>query len=116
MKILSYCCLQIKNRPVRWEQDDTVVTMDFDRMGRRVFYKEEVNGAVTKHHRFVYDNYLCVQKVDALNNNAQINLFVWNPTEPVATRPLFTTDNPFRFPSPGGLGRIFSSEHLDLSL
>ena len=25
------------------------------------------------------------------NNNSQINLFVWDPTEPVATRPLFTT-------------------------
>ena len=24
------------------------------------------------------------------NNNSQINLFVWDPTEPVATRPLFT--------------------------
>ncbi len=69
---------------------DIVVTMDFDRMGSRTFYKEEVNGVVTKHHRFVYDNYLCVQKVDALNNNSQINLFVWDPTEPVATRPLFT--------------------------
>ena len=79
-----------ENRPVRWERGNMVVTMDFDRMGRRIFYKEEVNGVVTKHHRFVYDNYLCVQKLDALNNNAQINLFVWDPTEPVATRPLFT--------------------------
>ena len=52
--------------------------------------REEVNGVVTKHHKFVYDNYLCVQKVDALNNNSQINLFVWDPTEPIATRPLFT--------------------------
>ena len=57
-------------------------SMNFDRMGRRVFYKEEVAGVVTKHHKFVYDNYLCVQKLDALNNNAQINLFVWDPTEP----------------------------------
>ena len=80
-----------ENRPVRWESGDTVITMNFDRMGRRVFYKEEVAGVVMKHHKFVYDNYLCVQKVDALNNNAQINLFVWDPTEPIATRPLFTT-------------------------
>ena len=65
-----------------------LITMDFDRMGRRVFYKEEVNGEVVAHHRFVYDNYLCVQKLDALNNNSQLNLFVWDPTEPVATRPL----------------------------
>ena len=83
-----------ENRPVRWERGSTVVTMNFDRMGRRVFYKEEVDGVVTKHHKFVYDNYLCVQKVDALNNNAQINLFVWDPTESVATRPLFMLSNP----------------------
>ena len=63
-------------------------------MGRRVFYKEEVAGEVTKHHRFVYDNYLCVQKLDALNNNSQLNLFVWDPTESVATRPLFMVANP----------------------
>ena len=83
-----------ENRPVRWERGNTVITMDFDRMGRRVFYKEEVAGEVVAHHRFVYDNYLCVQKLDALNNNSQMNLFVWDPTESVATRPLFMVANP----------------------
>ena len=52
-----------ENRPVRWESGDTVVTMDFDRMGRRVFYKEEVNGVITKHHKFVYDR----RSNDAMN-------------------------------------------------
>ena len=83
-----------ENRPVRWERGNTIVTMDFDRMGRRVFYKEEVAGEVVTHHKFVYDNYLCVQKLDALNNNSQMNLFVWDPTEPIATRPLFMLSNP----------------------
>jgi hypothetical protein len=32
-----------ENRPVRWGRGSTVVAMNFDRMGRRVFYKEEVN-------------------------------------------------------------------------
>ena len=50
----------------------------FDRMRRCVFYKEEVDGEVVTHHKFVYDNYLCVQKLDALNNNSQLNLFVWD--------------------------------------
>ena len=153
---------------------DAVITINSDRMGRRVFYKEEVAGEVVTHHKFVYDNYLCVQKLDALNNNSQLNLFVWDPTEPVATRPLFMLsnpgnykffytfdgnknvselvhfesrngiaahydyapfgaitrstntsaitdrnfhlDNPFRFPSPNGLGRIFSSEYHDDTL
>jgi hypothetical protein len=26
-------------------------------MGRRVFYKEEVNGEMVAHHKFVYYNY-----------------------------------------------------------
>ena len=56
MKILSCCCLQIKKRPVRWESGDTVITMDFDRIGRRTFYKEELDGDVVKHHKFVHDN------------------------------------------------------------
>ena len=34
-----------------------------------------------KHHCFV-------------ENNSQLNLFVWDPTEPVATRPLFMLSNP----------------------
>ena len=29
-----------ENRPVRWTQGDTVITMAFDRMGRRVDYRE----------------------------------------------------------------------------
>ena len=27
-----------ENRPVRWESGDTVITMNFDRMGRRTLY------------------------------------------------------------------------------
>ena len=32
-----------ENRPVRWVKDNIVITMNFDRMGRRTFYKEEVD-------------------------------------------------------------------------
>ena len=58
-----------ENRPVRWTRnsDGTVVTMSYDRMGRRVTKGGE---------RFVYDGYL------------NIGQTVWDPTEPVATRPL----------------------------
>ncbi len=36
-----------------------------------------------------------VAKLHSLvNNNSQINLFVWDPTESVATRPLFMVANP----------------------
>ena len=58
-----------ENRPVRWTRnaDGLVITMSYDRMGRRVTKGGE---------RFVYDNYL------------NIGQTIWDPTEPVATRPL----------------------------
>ena len=77
-----------ENRPIRWEQGDTVITMAFDRLGRRVWMRESEGDTVTKEERFVYDGYLCVQRLDALQNNAVRTEFVWDPTEPVATRPL----------------------------
>ena len=77
-----------ENRPIRWESGDTVITMTFDRMGRRVDYQETRAGQVTTHFRFVYDNFLCVQRLDAANDNAVRSEFVWDPTESIATRPL----------------------------
>ena len=64
------------------------VTMAFDRLGRRVWMRESEGDAVTKEERFVYDGYLCVQRLDATQNNAVRTEFVWDPTEPIATRPL----------------------------
>ena len=58
-----------ENRPVRWTRnaDGRVTTMSYDIRGRRVTKNAE---------RFVYDGYL------------NIGQTVWDPTEPVATRPL----------------------------
>ena len=58
-----------ENRPVRWTRnaDGRVMTMSYDIRGRRVTKNAE---------RFVYDGYL------------NIGQTVWDPTEPVATRPL----------------------------
>ncbi len=66
--------------------------MKFDRMGRRVEYVETVNAddvtITNTHHRFVYDGYLCIQRLNAVSNNAIDLIFAWDPAEPVATRPL----------------------------
>ncbi len=94
-----------ENRPVSWSCGATNITMKYDRMGRRVEYleteftEEEVisdgmtNLVVTvttnAHHRFVYDGYLCVQRLNAAANNTVDLAFGWDPTEPVATRPLW---------------------------
>ena len=97
-------------RPVySLKQGDTVITMTFDRLGRRVDYQETRDGQVATHFRFVYDNFLCVQRLNAANGNAVRSEFVWDPTEPIATRPLVmraknwgppTTTTPPSAPSP----------------
>ncbi len=66
----------------------TVITMTFDSQGRRTEYKSVTNGVQNTWLRFLYDGYLCIQ---VLYSNAPYNVFkefVWDPTEPVATRPL----------------------------
>ena len=77
-----------ENRPVLWECGSTNITMKFDRMGRRVEYVEMVSGVTNTHHRFVYDGYLCIQRLNALANNSIDLVFGWDPSEQVATRPL----------------------------
>ena len=77
-----------ENRPVRWTRGTKVITMAFDRLGRRVSYRE-MNGATQLAHTvFLYNGYLCIQQ---LFSNSPWNVykeFIWDPTEPVATRPL----------------------------
>ena len=75
-----------ENRPIRWQSDDTVITMAFDRMGRRVEMRTVKGGEETL-QRFVYDNYLCVQQLRGTDNTI-FQSYVWDPTEPIATRPL----------------------------
>ena len=79
-----------ENRPIRWESGDTVITMAFDRMGRRVEMRTMKGGAETL-QRFVYDNYLCVQQLRT-PSNALFHSYIWDPTEPIATRPLVLRD------------------------
>ncbi|MBQ9431270.1 MAG: RHS repeat-associated core domain-containing protein [Kiritimatiellae bacterium] len=70
-----------ENRPVFWSCGETNIVMSFDRMGRRVSYTETVGVTTNAHRTFVYDNYLQI----ADNSGSR---YVWDPTEPVATRPL----------------------------
>ncbi len=48
-----------ENRPVRWTQGNKVVTMDFDRMGRRIFYKEMDGDTLLTYTKFFYNGYCC---------------------------------------------------------
>ena len=75
-----------ENRPIRWVSGDTVIEMAFDRMGRRIEMRTVKDGEETL-QRFVYDNYLCSQQLRGIDN-ALFQSYVWDPTEPIATRPL----------------------------
>ena len=75
-----------ENRPIRWQSGDTVITMAFDRMGRRVEMRTVKDGEETL-QRFVYDNYLCIQQLRGAEN-ALFQSYVWDLTEPIATHPL----------------------------
>ena len=75
-----------ENRPIRWQSGDTVITMAFDRMGRRIEMRTQSADSDTL-QRFVYDNYLCVQQLRGADNTL-FHSYVWDPTEPIATRPL----------------------------
>ena len=78
-----------ENRPVLWECGSTNIVMKFDRMGRRVSYLETGGSVTNANNTFTYDNYLCVARHrDKIDGTFATDRFVWDPTEPVATRPL----------------------------
>ncbi len=76
-----------ENRPIRWTQGNIEIEMAYDRMGRRISYHETRNGANYINAKFVYNGYLCIQRLYG-SSNGVYQSFVWDPTEPVATRPL----------------------------
>ena len=50
-----------------------------------------MKGGAETLQRFVYDNYLCVQQLRT-PSNALFHSYIWDPTEPIATRPLILRD------------------------
>ena len=89
-----------ENRPIHWQcqqsnnqtiTNNQTISMSFDRMGRRV----TKNG-----QRFVYDGYLQIANFEHQTSNIKLQTFIWDPTEPIATRPLVwnsSTFQPFNF-------------------
>ena len=87
-----------ENRPILWtciQSDNQAITnnqtilMTYDRMGRRVTKNAQ---------RFVYDGYLQIANFEHQTSNIKLQTFIWDPTAPVATRPLawnFSTFQPF---------------------
>ena len=84
-----------ENRPVLWQcvstnsptpnssthnsSTPTLLSMSYDRIGRRV---------TKNNQRFVYDGYLQIANFEHQTSNIKHQTFIWDPTEPIATRPL----------------------------
>ena len=75
------------------KKEQFLVTMDFDSMGRRTFYRETENDVLVSSSRFFYDGYLMIQQLDHDSPYAVQKEFIWDPTEPVATKPLVFRQN-----------------------
>ena len=78
-----------ENRPIFWVQGTNTISMSYDRMGRRV---------TKNNQRFIYDGYLQIANSELQTLNSKLQTFIWDPTEPIATRPLvwtFSTFQPF---------------------
>ncbi|MCC8148056.1 RHS repeat-associated core domain-containing protein [Akkermansia sp.] len=83
------------NRSVSFTSQDgnTVVECGYDYQGRRYMKKVTVNGTVTSHERYLYRSYLQIAALDMLNNRNVLRTLLWDPLEPVATRPLALVQN-----------------------
>ena len=73
-----------ENRPVRWENGDSVITMSYDRMCRRVTKNDQ---------RFFYDGYLQICNFHSTTTTSDYNYFIWDLSEKMATRPLVWNRN-----------------------
>jgi len=78
------------NRAVSFTSRDgaTVVECGYDYQGRRYMKKVTQNGTVTSHERYLYRGYLQIAALDMLNSRNVLRTLLWDPLEPVATRPL----------------------------
>jgi len=85
---ILWTCLQSNNQTIT---NQTIISMSYDRMGRRV---------TKNNQRFIYNGYLQIANFRSSTTTSDYNYFIWDPTEPIATRPLvwnISTFQPFNF-------------------
>jgi len=80
-----------ENRPITFtnNENNTVIECAYDSMGRRATKKVTINNSITLNQRYIYRGYLQIACCD-LTRSAHpcLWLITWDPTQPVATRPL----------------------------
>ena len=85
-----------ENRPVLWRQGIFSLAMSYDRMGRRVKVVKSNGQSVAHRQTFSYNGYLQIQRRTQETETPQafhMDQFIWDPTDPIATRPLLWNRN-----------------------
>ena len=80
-----------ENRPIYFASADgaTVIECSYDSLGRRSTKKVTTNGHVTLHQLYIYRAYLQIAACDLTRSGHPcLWLLTWDPTQPIATRPL----------------------------
>ena len=83
-----------ENRPTDFTAQDaegnfTTVHCSYDYMGRRSYKKVISGGEVVLYQRYIYRGYLQIACIDLTRSHHPVMwLLLWDPTQPVATRPL----------------------------
>ena len=70
-----------ENRLIETSRGDTRLTFVYDYMGRRIEKKVFTGEVLTRHLRFVYNEYKLIEELDALNNNATLRRYTWQPDD-----------------------------------
>ena len=70
-----------ENRMVETFKGDDRLTFQYDYKGRRVEKKVYDGQALTAHLKFVYDGFKLVEELDALNGDAPLRRYTWQPDE-----------------------------------
>ena len=81
----------VASRPILFTKDDNSVSVacTCDYMGRRATKVVTENGVITTSHRFLYRGYLQIACCDRTRSaHPSLWLITWDPSQPVATRPL----------------------------
>ena len=69
-----------ENRMVQAVKGNVKLQFTYDYMGRRVEKKVFDGDVLTTHTRFVYDGYKLIEELDALNQNANLYQYTWQPS------------------------------------
>ena len=75
-----------ENRPVLWSNGSTNIIMSYDRLGRRVRCTERHGDDVVSDLSFAYDDYSQILAHSLVHGTS--GQTIWDPSEPVASRPL----------------------------